>query len=169
MCQVPQTGNNPESVALAVRLSLLSALVPSLWPGMSFSKTVGPAGDSLLHGQRSEKGPRFPVSPSVAGSQTMGNTVGPWGFKRRDGRELPHLRAWAPGSVPLAALLMPVLSFLRLSFYSGHSSFGMYCMMFLAVSLLPRVGLWDWPSPCLPWASVSPSVKGVGGGGDGWG
>lgn len=45
----------------------------------------------------------------------------------------------------------------------------MYCMVFLAVSLLPKVGLWDRPSPCLPWASVSPSVEGVGGGGDGWG
>lgn len=29
-------------------------------------------------------------------------------------------------------------SFLRLSFYSGHSSFGMYCMLFLAVSLFLR-------------------------------
>lgn len=28
----------------------------------------------------------------------------------------------------------------RLSFYSGHSSFGMYCMMFLAVSAVPRAG-----------------------------
>lgn len=48
------------------------------------------------------------------------------------------------------ALLKPaVLSFLRLSFYSGHSSFGMYCMMFLAVSLFLCDSLvveW-WPRP----------------------
>lgn len=58
----------------------------------------------------------------------------------RGGTELPHLRAWALGCLLCAALLTPGLSFLRLSFYSGHSSFGMYCMMFLAVSLVPRVG-----------------------------
>lgn len=31
----------------------------------------------------------------------------------------------------------PCLLLHRLSFYSGHSSFGMYCMMFLAVSAMP--------------------------------
>lgn len=33
----------------------------------------------------------------------------------------------------------PSLLLCRLSFYSGHSSFGMYCMMFLAVSLPGKV------------------------------
>lgn len=58
------------------------------------------------------------------------------------------------GSVLRTALLMPAaLSFLRLSFYSGHSSFGMYCMMFLAVSwfscALLGVELWPSHSPLL--------------------
>ncbi|XP_023056036.1 phospholipid phosphatase 2-like, partial [Piliocolobus tephrosceles] len=34
-------------------------------------------------------------------------------------------------------------SFLRLSFYSGHSSFGMYCMLFLALYVQARLcGKW---------------------------
>lgn len=38
------------------------------------------------------------------------------------------------------SLSWPDVSFFpcRLSFYSGHSSFGMYCMMFLAVSATGR-------------------------------
>lgn len=68
-------------MALTVRLSLLSALVPSLWPGMSFLKNVNPAGDSLLHGQRSEKGPRFPVKPSLCWVPDDGKHSGPRGFQ----------------------------------------------------------------------------------------
>lgn len=70
--------------------------------------------------------------------------------------KLSGLWAWALGSVLCTALLMPAaLSFLRLSFYSGHSSFGMYCMMFLAVSWLSCALL----GVALCWASVSSSIK----------
>lgn len=41
---------------------------------------------------------------------------------------------WAGRGQGVSFCLTPSLSPSRLSFYSGHSSFGMYCMMFLAVS-----------------------------------
>lgn len=43
--------------------------------------------------------------------------------------------------------MSPLLSF-RLSFYSGHSSFSMYCMLFLAVSTCLRDA--GQGSPCSP-------------------
>lgn len=53
------------------------------------------------------------------------------------------------------------LSSLRLSFYSGHSSFGMYCMMFLAVSWFSYALLGANCGQVSPlcWASVSASIK----------
>ncbi|KAK4808014.1 hypothetical protein QYF61_016663 [Mycteria americana] len=49
----------------------------------------------------------------------------------------------------------------RLSFYSGHSSFGMYCMMFLAVSAMLREGdepPWV-PFPQADWCSKHPVFR----------
>lgn len=54
---------------------------------------------------------------------TSPNPGEPWGQPQRGGEGL---------AVPCHVLAHPFAC--RLSFYSGHSSFGMYCMMFLAVS-----------------------------------
>lgn len=43
----------------------LSALVLSLWPTVSLSKTVSPSWRLCLCGQGNEKGPRFPIKPSL--------------------------------------------------------------------------------------------------------
>lgn len=55
------------------------------------------------------------------------------GRAHRAGGELAGNRMGTPLSWPDTSLLPH-----RLSFYSGHSSFGMYCMMFLAVSAVLR-------------------------------
>uniref|UniRef100_A0A2K6SJ53 Phosphatidic acid phosphatase type 2/haloperoxidase domain-containing protein n=1 Tax=Saimiri boliviensis boliviensis TaxID=39432 RepID=A0A2K6SJ53_SAIBB len=46
---------------------------------------------------------------------------------------------WGSSACPLTCYL----SFSRLSFYSGHASFGMYCMVFLALYVQARL-CWKW-------------------------
>lgn len=122
---IPKRNSEKKAVAVTVCRTRLLPWVLSTGPE---SLTVNPNQSlhpTLLGSWKGSNGPYCPPSYGVPPGTRSGRgrgTRGPAG--RREGNcPVSERRLLTPAALP------------RLSFYSGHSSFGMYCMTFLAVSL----------------------------------